>query len=1176
MLGYISTVTTTDLITAAKFNEIQQQVYQIVGPGYHYAGYQSQPVTTATVVSSSTWETLHNDINQCIIHQTNAAIAVSYPVSGQLITATMINSLINYCNSAYLNSSTVAAGQLGNTQFNSTSTRTGTWNAPMTHHVQYKWITSTDADGFFALGGYFKSAIGAAGSTGNADDTIWQNLVTDAAPNLDSAAYQLKASDWFGLASGASKTVTAASYLTESIQVVYTKTDYQTLDIYVNFVTNSLRTMAIDIFSVVTEYYSLGGVGPGPHGFPARRPDVITVLGLDGNQGFNEYVPRQVISVNPTSLTYSGYTSSTLIYQTLSISNTGNTATQVNSIDSTNNGGLTLLQTPNVFPIYISSGTTATVTLSYISNTPGTFANNITIAGPFDGGNTTVPTTVTLALKPFDFTLSPSTITQTITRNQASSYQLLIQPINGIFSTYSASITANSGNATYTAGGVTYNAFTLKTPQPLSGPILVFDPTVFTNGTYTCTVTVTVNGVTHTANLSFTRNVPSSSHLGSWLSPTGKFNSVIGMSYDVIYGQRYLTIGIGMGADGSTQLYNGGATYINTDYLNYNGDYKYDIYGNPSLQGYMKKVGGSIAAWSSFLNTYGVWVDTDNTKPNGVFMTRTFKFTVATGGTYGYQFAVDNEGWFDIDGQAVLGNQGPNVFASSTVGSVYISAGDHTITLHMQNDGTVGATNYGGIGLNIYNGRFVSIWNTKDNAVTTNAYQYWQEVYRIPIAADGTQRTFYNAPYCVKDVGAVNGTRWSDYFGTLGDASQGSMFSITDDGVGNLSISMLSSYGRPSGSDPNAQTDIGSMINLQYALYYYADPTIFARYNQLEDIQNGSQTHQFTGFDSNGNVITTLQTYPGYNNSLPAGGGSDWVTTFIAQQVALGVVDLAIFGPVGSVIVAAGGETAVLTLATGEVVAGAEIVSTGSLIVDTVAALLEVGVSVCFTKNTLIDMADGTRRRIIDVKEGDLVWNHDKTRVNRVTLFEYDVDETYCALYSPSEEFEPFATYNHPLIIDGEMYAPDPVANYEIYPWLGRNKQLENIKSAPATGQEVYSLWVDGDNTFRVNGYGTHSIFGEGGGLLDCYQRGYLTKEEVLRMRHKFTEYSNDATYGGYLYNNFLSWINIKPLTNISANTFREGSNIAIEKTAMFLLAGIGKLARAWTNITKRTTWTKQ
>jgi hypothetical protein len=376
----------------------------------------------------------------------------------------------------------------------------------------------------------------------------------------------------------------------------------------------------------------------------------------------------------------------------------------------------------------------------------------------------------------------------------------------------------------------------------------------------------------------------------------------------------------------------------------------------------------------------------------------------------------------------------------------------------------------------------------------------------------------------------------------------------------------LSSYGRPA-NDTNAQADIGTLINLQYALYYYADPNILVRYNQLEDIQNGTQTHQLTGFDSNGNVTTTLQTYPGYNNTLPSSSGSDWITTFIAEQVVLTGADILIYGDIGSVIIGASGGL-VADVITGEVA-----VTTGSLILDTIAVIAEV--AVCFTKDTLVDMADGTRKKIIDVKEGDLVWNHDKTRVNRVTLFEYDVDDTYCALYSPSKEFEPFATYNHPLIINGEMYSPDPVANYEVYPWLGRNRKFDDVIVVPASGQEVYSLWVDGDNTFRVNGYGTHSIFGDGGGLLDCYQRGYLTKEEVLRMRHKFTEYGNDAVFGGYLYNNFLAWAGIKPLTNISADMFREGSNIVVEKAAMMFLSGIGKIAKMWTNITKRKTWKK-
>jgi hypothetical protein len=207
-------------------------------------------------------------------------------------------------------------------------------------------------------------------------------------------------------------------------------------------------------------------------------------------------------------------------------------------------------------------------------------------------------------------------------------------------------------------------------------------------------------------------------------------------------------------------------------------------------------------------------------------------------------------------------------------------------------------------------------------------------------------------------------------------------------------------------------------------------------------------------------------------------------------------------------------------------------------------------------------MADGTQKPIIDVKEGDLVWNHDKTQVNEVTFWEYDHNDKFGWLYSPKDDIRPFATINHPLIIDGEMYATDPKMNYEIYPWLGLSRQLENFHIGPLEGRCVYSLWVTGDSTFRVNGYGTHSIFGDGGGLLDCYRRGYLSKEEVLDIRRKFTEQGPDAIYGGYLYNNWLAKADIKFLTNLSADAFREGSNATLEKASMYLTKQLGKIAR--------------
>jgi hypothetical protein len=215
----------------------------------------------------------------------------------------------------------------------------------------------------------------------------------------------------------------------------------------------------------------------------------------------------------------------------------------------------------------------------------------------------------------------------------------------------------------------------------------------------------------------------------------------------------------------------------------------------------------------------------------------------------------------------------------------------------------------------------------------------------------------------------------------------------------------------------------------------------------------------------------------------------------------------------------------------------------------------------CFTADTLVDMADGTTKRIVDVQEGEQVYNHDRSAVNTVTFTEYDTDDTYRALYSPTPEYAPFATVNHPLIIDGEMYAVYPETNYQMYPWLGKNKLLTPDKLIPASGQRVYSLWVDGDHTFRVNGYGTHSIFDDGGGLLEGYRKQFLTKDEVLAIRRLFIENGNNAVYGGYLYNTFLGWMNINVINKINAKVFKVGASPMVQQVSMSLLKLLGIVA---------------
>ena len=89
------------------------------------------------------------------------------------------------------------------------------------------------------------------------------------------------------------------------------------------------------------------------------------------------------------------------------------------------------------------------------------------------------------------------------------------------------------------------------------------------NGTYVSTLTIAANGVTHNVTNTATVNIDydKNKHLSSWLSPASHYNSIIGISYDLIENVRCLTIGVGMGSDGSPIYGAGGNLYTNIDNL---------------------------------------------------------------------------------------------------------------------------------------------------------------------------------------------------------------------------------------------------------------------------------------------------------------------------------------------------------------------------------------------------------------------------------------------------------------------------------------------------------------------------------------------------------------------------------------------------------------------------------
>jgi len=199
------------------------------------------------------------------------------------------------------------------------------------------------------------------------------------------------------------------------------------------------------------------------------------------------------------------------------------------------------------------------------------------------------------------------------------------------------------------------------------------------------------------------------------------------------------------------------------------------------------------------------------------------------------------------------------------------------------------------------------------------------------------------------------------------------------------------------------------------------------------------------------------------------------------------------------------------------------------------------GCGSCFTADTLVEMADGTMKRIIDVLVGDFVKSADGISVNEVTFIERATSETYTQLYTPSNKLPPFATVNHPLMIDGVWKAP--VA--DTYIWLDV-EPLDKCKIADNEEEFVYNLWVKGDGTYRVNGYGTTSIVGDGGALTNAVNMGILTADQASAIIADMTLSSRTGLYGAYLINKFFSSFDtplvLKPLTYFATaprNTLR-------------------------------------
>jgi hypothetical protein len=187
-----------------------------------------------------------------------------------------------------------------------------------------------------------------------------------------------------------------------------------------------------------------------------------------------------------------------------------------------------------------------------------------------------------------------------------------------------------------------------------------------------------------------------------------------------------------------------------------------------------------------------------------------------------------------------------------------------------------------------------------------------------------------------------------------------------------------------------------------------------------------------------------------------------------------------------------------------------------------------------------------------------------KTQVNKVLFIEKVIDKyNWQELYTPSGDFEPFATPNHPLFVDGEWVAMEQ----GLYPWLEDVKPVKSPITRKVKGDLVYNLWITGDGTYIVNGFGTTSIMMHGGIMRVAYQYGYLTQDYIMELMKEFTTQGSEMTHGAYIFNNLFAHITHKPSVKVMANTIKREHSFLPRKAMIFLMKLFGKAATLYNKL---------
>jgi hypothetical protein len=869
------------LTSSTGYNEILNVVNLILKNDYGYQGAAAHEVNAGENIRAEEWNSLITDIDVIRRHQLNQQFSTTpVPTPGNVVLASTVNTIIAAVNDADQRKyNRPPAEQRSLTSFYSNTGTSTIWPTTLTHTLELTWdpndpnptLGRKEFDHYFKLGGRVSFDLSCVPSTAT-NNVFWNDFITASRSGINSFVFDYSSlsnlvNDIDPAYRSTSTTFTNGSNSIKLSVLVPQPAQRKKLIASVSLTNDKIGVNLNTTSTITTEYSTNAIFAP------------IPAFNVTKNFG-DDYVPvfEAKESLNITvPATFEMRSGSTSTEQTITIRNTGNTTTTIKSYGVTvvsNTPGLPVTPTLNYSwditqPRSLAVGAEVTIRLYY-------YGDNVTTTS-YGNGELTVnlvetpsanPSVYTIRLskvvkpKLFSFTLSPAFISYSTSSSAVLEQKFTIVPSDGTYTAQPAvSLVPNA-------------AYTLS-KQEFNGPTVQFNTS--TNGTYTTVLSVVVTGTnaineittaTVTAPISIYRNAPTTENLGTWTSALQPFNGIIGASYDVIDGKRYVTLGFGMGADGSLSLGNDptGASafveFLGTNTTTLIVDSKYAL-GNPPLY-----AGNNDSAYTPFLKSttnvggYGVWIrpssyqDAEGGRfgPVGIYVERTYKFIVSTSGLHTWTMSSDNESYFTVDGALVgdLRNVGRDQsYKREYTGSINLTAGEHTLTFYVINTNGPAA-----IALRIVDPASLEVWSTRFPIRIGSVYQNWQEVYRIPLT--GSAQSYQcNDTYCIKNSNNVNGQRWGYYFGSAGSTAN-SMFTVTDDGIGNITIALNPvnvNSAEILALDSNDRTTI---ISSSHLFYYYSNIRTNNQYTQLTPAPAADGTTQyFTGFTHDGTVRTT-------------------------------------------------------------------------------------------------------------------------------------------------------------------------------------------------------------------------------------------------------------------------------------------------------------------------------